>query len=430
MKEMEARALLERALEYAAADATELTLSVEKEASTRFANNSITQNIARTNARLLVKSAFDNRVGMVRINQFDDESLLNAVRRAEEIARFSAPDTEYMPPVEPAECPSVAAWDEATEHAAPEFRAKLVREGIAVVEKRGQNSAGSFATNCEITAFLNSRGHFAYHRATTARYICTAMTSDSSGWAQSVSVSADRVDGVCAAERASQKAQIAANPQTVEPKPYTVILEPAAVADLLGFLAYGMDAKAADEGRSAFSGKLGQRIAAESITLYSQPDHPECPGSPIGEDGIAAPAVCWIENGVLANLSVSRYWSQKTGRPYTGSPANFLLAGGPDSLETMIASTPEGILVTRFWYIRYVDPMKMLLTGMTRDGLFLIRDGQIVCGVKNMRFNDSPLRTMASVTALGAPELTGGYRLALMPPVKAEGFVFSSGTQF
>lgn len=430
MTESEARALLERTLRYATADATELTLSVEKEASTRFANNAITQNIARTNARLLVKSAFDNRVGMVRINRFDDDSLSNAVRRAEEIARLSAPDTEYMPPVEPTPCPPVAAWDEATEQATPEFRAKAIRAGIAAIEKQGQNSAGSFATDSEITAFLNSRGHFAYHRATTARYICTAMTEDSSGWAQSVSVSADRVDSVSAAERASRKAQIAANPLTVKPKPFTVILEPAAVADLLGFLAYGMDAKAADEGRSAFSGRLGQKIAAESITLYSQPDHPQCPASPIGEDGIPVPAVRWIENGVLANLSVSRFWAQKSGRPCTGSPANFLLAGGEDTLEDMIASTAEGILVTRFWYIRYVDPMKMLLTGMTRDGLFLIRDGQIVCGLKNMRFNDSPLRTLASVTALGTPELTGGYRLALMPPLRAEGFVFSSGTEF
>jgi predicted Zn-dependent protease len=430
MKEKEARALLEKALGYATADATELTLTEENEASTRFANNTITQNIARANARLLVKSAFDNRVGMVRINRFDDESLSGAVRRAEEIARLSAPDTEYMPPVEPAACPYVEAWDEATERATPEFRARVIREGIAVVEQQGQNSAGSFATDGESTAFLNSRGHFAYHRATTARYICTAMTADSSGWAQSVSNSAEKVDGVSAAERASRKANIAANPRTVEPKPCTVILEPAAVADLLGFLAYGMDAKAADEGRSAFSGKLGQRIAAENITLYSQPDHPECPGSPIGEDGIPAPAVRWIENGALSNLSVSRFWAHRTGRPYTGSPANFLLSGGSDSLEKMIASTPEGILVTRFWYIRYVDPMKMLLTGMTRDGLFLIREGQIVSGLKNMRFNDSPLRVLSSVTALGAQELTGGYRLALMPAIKAEGFVFSSGTEF
>jgi predicted Zn-dependent protease len=430
MNENEARALLERALKFAQAEYTELVLSGGSEASTRFANNAITQNIARTDARLMVKAAFGNRVGQVRTNKFDDDSLRNAVRRAEEIARLSEPDTEYMPPIAPREYVTVEEWDEATAAATPEERAAVIRAGIEKVEAAGLNSAGSYATDGGFTAVTNSRGLFACHRATSARYLCTAMTPDSSGWAESSHWAAGKVDGPAAAERAMGKAQAARAPQAVEPKDYTVIMEPAAVAEMLGFLAWTMDAKAADEGRSAFTGRLGERIAGDNITLSSRPDHPGCPGAPFFEDGMPVPAVHWIEKGVVKNLCYSRFWAEKTGREFTGRPTNLLMQGGDSSLEEMIAATGEGILITRFWYIRFVDPMKLLLTGMTRDGLFLVRDGRIVSGIKNMRFNESPLVMLANTVALGKPVYLGGYFNALIPPIKVENFTFSSGTQF
>jgi predicted Zn-dependent protease len=430
MTESEARSTLDRALRYSTADHTELVLSGGVDASTRFANNTITQNIAKTDARLLVKSAFDNRVGSVRVNRFDDDSLRNAVLRAEEIARLSAPDTEYIPPPPPQQYTAVEAWDEATAAATPEERAAVVRAGIERAEKAGLNSAGSYATDGQFTAVGNSRGLFGYHRQTGARYVCTAMTGDSSGWAKATGWSAAQVDGPAAAQRAVDKAKLASPPQTIQPGRYTVILEPAAVADMLAFLNYTMDAKAADEGTSAFSGKLGQRIAGDSITVSSNPAHPSCAASPFFEDGMAVPATNWVESGVVKNLGTSRYWSEKTGRSFTGRPTNLIMEGGNSSLEQMVAETEEGILVTRFWYIRFVDPMRLLLTGMTRDGLFHVRDGKIVSGLKNLRFNESPLTMLANSVAIGQPVFLSGYVNAYVPPLKVQDFTFSSGTEF
>jgi predicted Zn-dependent protease len=430
MTETEARVLLEQAMMRANADATTLVLSGSSEASTRFANNAITQNVAKTNTTLTVTSAYDNRVGVSRINQLNPDAIGDAIRRAEEIARNAAPNTEYMPPIEPCVVPQVPAWDEATAAADPQLRADAIVTAIRAAERAGTNAAGSFATEAGFTAFLNSRGMFAYHRMTEARLVCTAMTDNSSGWAEGISHAVADVDPNAVADRAVGKAVTARNPRDMEARPYTVILEPAALAEMLAFFAWSLDAKAADEGRSALSGKLGQRIGVDGLTILSDPTHPQCPGLPFIEDGMPTPTVRWVDKGMLANLSHSRYWSQKAGRPFTGQPTNLIMEGTDTPLQRLIAQTSAGLLVTRFWYIRFVDPMKLLLTGMTRDGLFEIRDGEIVGGVKNMRFNESPLRMFQNIVAIGKPETASGYGRGYVPAVKVDNFNFSSATAF
>jgi len=430
MTEHEAYALLDSALKHATAEHTELTLSGSAESSTRYANNAITQNIARSDVVLNIRSAFGQRVGSVRVNRLDPGSVADAIRKAEGIARVAEPNTEFLPPVEPCATPRVESRDSAVAAASPDDRAKAVRAVIEWVESAGLTAAGSYATDATWVAFANSRGHRAWHEGTSARLVCTAIGPDSSGWAERFSWRRSDVDPVAAAERAAAKALAARAPEAIEPNRYTVILEPAAVAEFLAFLLWSLDAKAADEGRSAFSGKLGERILGENITLESRASHPECPGWPFGPDGAPTPDVTWVRNGVLENLAHTRYWAQKSGRPYTGTPVNLLVSGGEASLDELIASTEDGILVTRFWYIRFVDPMKLLLTGMTRDGLFRIRDGKIAGGLKNMRFNESPLRALNHVAALGRPEVCGDYYGAFVPPMKIEGFTFTSGTAF
>lgn len=430
MTENDARKLLESGLTHADADSLLLTLNGAREASTRFANNAITQNVARTDTVLTVKAAYGHQVGVAKVNTLTADAIRDAVERAEDIARHAAPDTEHMPLVEPCRVPEVAAWDESVAEASPGLRAEAIRQAIERVEAQGLTAAGSFATEAGFTALLNSRGHFAYHRETDARFVCTAIGPDSSGWASTSSFKLDAVDAGSVADRAAERAVASAHPEAIEPGPTTVILEPAAVGELLAYLAWSLDAKAADEGRSAFTGKLGARIGVPGVTLSSQPDHPVCPARPFDGDGMPAPTVDWIRDGELANLAHTRYWAKQAGRSYTGMPANLIMTGTQTPVSQLIADTSDGVLVTRFWYIRFVDPMKLLLTGMTRDGLLRIKDGKIVGGLRNMRFNESPLRVLANIAVIGAAEPVAGYGRGLMPALKVESFAFSSSTAF
>jgi predicted Zn-dependent protease len=431
MAPLDMRALLERALGYVTADHAEARLDEETEASTRFANNAITQNIVKREATLSLRVAFDDRVGQASVNDFSDDSLRQLVARAEEIARLSSPDREYLPPPGPQRYAVVDAFDERVAAADPQARAAAVRAATGEAERRGLNSAGSFATGFRRRALANSAGLFASHEETLARFVDTVMTEDSSGWAQSSSHRWKDVNPQRTAAAAAQKAEAARAPRDLPPGEYTVVLEPEAVADYLGWLSFTMEAKAADEGRSAFSGKRGTRVGSALVTIRSQPDDPSCPACPIAEDGLPAPPTTWIEEGVVRSLETSRYWAQHTGQAFTGHPANFLMRGGGEGLEEIISSVDRGLLVTRFWYIRFVDPMKLLLTGMTRDGLYWIEDGEVRHPVKNMRFNDSPLRSMERLSRVGSPsQFRDSYLAGSVPCARVDGFRFTSGTAF
>lgn len=426
----EARETLKKALEFVSADHAEASVWASAEGSTRFANSAITQNVAKETLGLSVRAAFGNRVGSASTTDLSEEGLRAVVQRAEELARMAQPDTEYLPPPEPAEYQETGCYCEATAQAGPEERAEGVCSAIELCRKSGVRSAGSFATWSSFFAVANTRGLFAQNRETGARFLVTAMTDDSSGWAESWSRDVAQVSPADAAQRALEKALAARNPRDSEPGRYTVVLEPAAVAEMLAFVCWSLDAKAAHEGRSAFSGKEGQKIAAESVTVLSRPADPRCPGAPVFGDGMPVPDVTWIDRGVLSNLAYSRYWAQKANHAFTGWPTNLIIEGTSADVEDLVAQVERGILVTRFWYIRHVDPMKLLLTGMTRDGLFWIEGGKVRHALKNMRFNESAINMLAQVRALGKPQLTGDYVPALVPPLLVDGFNFSSTTTF
>ncbi len=430
MEEGAIRELLQSVIGKSVADNVEVYWNEFTENSTRFANNGITQNVSKSEITLSVKVAFGNHVGMVRTTTLEEEGLRDAVARAEALAKASDPDTEYMPPPEPQSYPDVKDYDDRTANATPQDRANIVRKVIERAEAAGVQAAGSTSSGHSAYAVSNNKGLFATHRSSSSHLVVTAMTPTSSGWA--AAESHKLVDGETerVVQRAIGKAQLAQDPKPYDPRPVTVILEPSALAELLSFFGYSLDAKAADEGRSSMSGKLDTRLGADFLHISSQPAHPEAPGSPFFHDGMAVPTVNWIEGGVLRNLSTSRFWAQKTSRPFTGHPTNLIMHGDSKTLDDLIASTADGLLITRFWYIRFVDPMKMLLTGMTRDGLYEIKDGKIVGGVKNLRFNDSPLRLFQHLVEMGVPERASGYPPAMVPPVKAEEFTFTSATQF
>ncbi len=427
--EAEARDLLGRALARGSAEHLEAGLEANCSGSTRFSGNAITQNISQSDCRIWVRAAFGQRVGQADTNDLSDEGIARAVVRAETAARASAPDLEYLPPLPPQAYPPGEDFDPATAQASPDVRASWIRDAVRDAGAETPLS-GSTATAATAKAVANSRGLFAFHRDTHARFTATAVAPDSSGWAEGQSWRMKDLDPASLARRAAGKALAGARPRDLAPGTYPVILEPAAVAEYLTWMMWSMGAKAADEGRSCMSGKLGTSLGAPAVTLWSDPSHPACRTAPFLLDGMPIPTSRWVEHGTLKHLATSRFWAARTGKAPTGEASNLLVAGGTTPLEEMIRGTERGILVTRFWYIRFVNPMTLLLTGMTRDGLFWIENGRISHGLRNQRFNESPLRTLQHVEALGTPERCGEYHPTLAPAMKVSRFTFSSSTTF
>jgi predicted Zn-dependent protease len=425
----QARDLLNQALSRSQAEHTEASLSGYQAAATRFANSIITQNIAKEDLVLSVRCADGQKVGTASGNDLSPEGIAKTVRRAEEICRNTAPDTEYLPPLPAQTYPEVAV-PKTPADTGPQGRADAVGRAVSALGKNGLRLAGSYTQTQQAAALANSNGLFAFWSKPTARLITTVISEDSSGWAEQIAHDPSRIDPEATAKRAREKAIRGKQPRTLEPGDYTVILEPAATADILTYLAWTMQAKPAHEGRRAFSGKEGKTIGSPRVTIRSQPDHPHCPSCPFTEGGLPAPRRTWIEQGRLQQLFYDRFWAQKTERPATGSPTNLILEGNGASPEELVRSTDQGVLVTRFWYIRFVDPMTFTLTGMTRDGLFRIENGRVTHGLKNMRFNVSVLRMLENVEALGEPALHGESIPMWMPALKLRAFPFTSGTLF
>lgn len=428
MDQEHALGVLNRALSFVKAPEATLSFGGVAQGATRYANNAITQNVFGDRRTLRITAAFGRRVGAATTNQTDDSALRDVVRRAEEAARASDEDPEHLPPLPPQRYPDVRAWAASTAHMTPAERAGLASCLVGDPVPTDEHAAGSVTTEASFLAVANTAGLQAWHEATNACVVHTVIADSASGWAGRGSFDVSTIPVSDLGEIARAKARAARHPIEVEPGPTTVVLEPQATADLIEYLLWEMDARAADEGRSAFSGKDGDTLAGPDITIRSVPGHPAIPGAPFASDGAPIPEVTWIERGVLKTLRADRFWAEKAGRPRADAPDNIIMEGGEASTEDLIARVSDGLLVTRFWYIRSVDPMRLLLTGMTRDGLYRIRDGRVVGPAVNMRFNESPLRMLANVAALGTPMPTRDAILA--PPLLVNDFRFTSVTRF
>jgi predicted Zn-dependent protease len=294
-------------------------------------------------------------------------------------------------------------------------------------------TAGFLEANARATAVATSKGLFAYHRSTDADYSVTARTPDGtgSGWARAGARNWNAIDAASIGRIAAQKAVASRKPQTIEPGLYTAVLEPQAVNDLVPLLGNALLARSADEGRSPFSkagggNRIGEKVADERVTLYSDPADPGLLAAPFDVQGLPLSRMVWIEKGVLRNLAYTRFWAEKQGvRPTGGALAGGLaLAGGTKSTEEIIAGCAHGILVTHFFYIRSLDPRTVLQTGLTRDGTFLIENGKITRALKNFRWNESPLLMLNRLEDIGRPEPTEAGRL--MPALRVRDFNFTS----
>lgn len=424
---------LEKVLGCADAEAAVAVLHGGASSSTRIADNVITQNVQCRRVTLQVECAYGQSHGGASTDDLSAGALRDAVARAQTIARASPPDPEYMPPVEAAETakyPRVQGFFEATERIGPEEKARQLAAAARKVQAAGMRLSGGYPSGAYFTAVANSAGLRAYHASTETDFHATVLGPSGSGWAEQVASNIADLDVPATAEKALAVAQAAQDPQPLEPGKYDAILSPAAVGELLLYMLWcGLDAKATDEGRTFLRGKLGTKVFGDRITIRSDPAAPRCPGSPFQGDGLVSPSLAWVENGVVRNLSYSRYWAKKQGRLATGWPSNFVMDGGDATVEQMIASTERGLLITRFWYIREVDPMIPLHTGMTRDGLFLIERGKVARPVQHMRFNENAVDMLNRVEMFGPAARTGEMPM-LVPALKVRAFNFTSTTKF
>ena len=435
----EAEALARRALSMATAEATRVTLQSGTRGNTRFAVNQISTAGDNFNTTITVRSLFGRRSANVTTNKLDDEGLRYAVETSERLARLAPEDPEEMGELGPQQFAESPGWSESTAALEPTGRAAAVRAITEATRAAGLDGTGYLETNAGSFAVANSKGLFAYARGTGAALTTTVRTRDGtgSGWAGAAHHDFSRLDPASLGTRAIEKARLSTNPVAVEPGRYTVVLEPTAVANLLQLVGFALNARNADEGRSFFSkpgggNKIGMKIVDERVTIVSDPLDPEAPANTFTGEGLPTSRIVWVENGVVRNLAYDRYWAQKSGRepvPFVGS---LRMNGGNASIEQMIASTPRGILVTRFWYIRSVDPRTILYTGLTRDGTFLIENGKITKAIKNLRFNESPIFMLNNLEAMGTPmrvsaSESGSPGLAIVvPPIKVRDFTFTS----
>lgn len=435
----EARKIIEKALGYASGEETQVSLGGGSRGDTRFAVNTATTSGYRDTVTLAVTSRYGKRSGSSTTNTLTDDSIARTVRAAESIARLSPEDPETMPLLGPQTYTPVAAYDEATAKAGPEWRSKVAAAAIDPAVAKKLVAAGFVDNGAGFTSIGNSKGLFGYHTATSASFTTTVRTgigtTGGSGWAASEGNRVSEVDGPAAAERAIRKAELSANPVAIEPGKYTVILEPAAVADLVTAMGGFMNARTADEGRSFLSkqgggNRKGEKFFGEMVTIYTDPASAVGPGAPFSGEGLPSRRLEFVKNGVVTNLLTTRFWAEKTKTEPVPFPTNFIMEGGTTPVDEMIASTDRGILVTRVWYIRLVQPQTVLLTGLTRDGTFLVERGKIKSAIKNFRFNESPVIMLNNIEAMSPAVRVsgseGGNFATIVPALKVGNFTFTS----
>jgi predicted Zn-dependent protease len=432
----EAEALLKKVLSYSKADECEVNLSGTNNGNIRYARNAVSTSGAVGQTNLVVSSAFGKKLGVASINELDDASIEKVVRRAEELAQLAPENPEFVPFLGPQKYEASITYVQATAAITPKIRADAVAQSLQVAKESKLVAAGYLEDNNGFAAIMNSRGLFAYNTSTNVNFSVTMRTDDGkgSGYATRGYNDITKLDTKSVTKIAADKGLKSAMAQAIEPGKYTVILEPAAAAVLIENILFNLDARQADEGRSFLSkpgGKtsLGEKLVDERITMYSDPWNPDLPTSPWAGDGRPQERVTWIDKGVVKNLTYSRYWAQKKGVKAVPSPDAVIIEGGTKSLDELIKGTKKGILVTRLWYIRNVDPQTLLLTGLTRDGTFYIENGVIKYPIKNFRFNESPVIMLNNLEELGKVERTVSVESNvnyLLPPMKIRDFNFTS----
>jgi predicted Zn-dependent protease len=448
MNKAETQAILEQAVSRPDGREIEAVLGGGTAELTRFANNEITQNVSERRYVLSIRVARGRKTGRATGNDLSREGIARLKAQADAAAALSPEIPDLLPVPGPQSYRAVGGTDPETATLGPEARAREVARAIARCRAAGVEAAGIYESGVGTIgdygavaplAIANSAGLFAYHQSTAASFRISAMDGTASGWAGSESHRAADIDGEALADRAVKKCLGSRSPGVWEPGRYTVVLEPAAVADLIQDMSWiSLGAMAVQEGRSFLSGHIGSRVMGENVTLWDDPYHPLHQGCPFDAEGIPTRPVSIIERGIAKSPVYDRQTAAKDGLESTGHglpvpnpigpmAGSLVLEGGSGSVEELIHGVDRGLLVTRVWYTNVVDPMTVTLTGMTRDGLFAIEEGKITGAVRNFRFNQSIVQMLQEVEAMSAVQRIEGV---VCPGLRVRSFHMSSGTEF
>jgi predicted Zn-dependent protease len=432
----EAKKILEKVVGFSKADGCSVSLNGNDRGNIRYARNSVSTAGEDSNVALGVNAYYGKKSGSATINEFDDASLEKCVRRAEELAQLAPENPEFMEPLPQQTYGGESkTFSEATAKITPEYRAQAAADSINPAVPKDVTAAGYLQDSRGFGAIMNSKGLYAYNKQTSVDFTVTMRSNDGtgSGWAARDLNDVSKLNAAETSRIAIDKAVRSRDAKAIEPGKYTVILEPAAAGDLVRLM-LNMNARTADEGRSFLSKKgggtkLGEKLIDERVNIYSDPWNDEAPASPFAGDGQARKRMDLIKNGVVSTLFYDRYWASQKNVAPVPFPGNTIMEGGSASIEDMIKDTKKGILVTRFWYIRPVDPQTLLFTGLTRDATFYIENGKIKHPIKNMRFNESPIIMLNNLETLGKQTrcvTSEGGGSMLIPALRVRDFTFSS----
>ena len=458
--------VFDRIKKLSSADEVEVLISGGRFALTRFANNTIHQNVEEENHVVSVRTVFGGRTARAFTNKFDDDSLRRVVASSESLAKVQHPDPDLLPVPDSQEAASRAEGGSLasrvpsrhfaeTADITPQFRAAGVKEIVEVAQKHKLTTAGIFSSSESVEGIFNSRGLSKWHTQTLAEVSITMLAADSSGWQKANSPDVANLDPVRMAEVAAEKAIASASPSEIPAGKYTVILEPSAVLDIVGFMFWDYSGMAILDQRSFLTGRIGSKLFGENITISDDVTHALQAGAPFDGEGMSRQRVPLVENGVVKRVVYARASAERMKRSENRDKVGPIAATGhgfavpsemgemplnivfappqdPQTLAQMIASTERGILVTRLWYIREVDPYEKIVTGMTRDGTFLVENGQVRKGVRNFRFNQSLIHMLSSVAAMSTPLRTCGEESfdMVVPAMKIRDFNFTEVTKF
>jgi predicted Zn-dependent protease len=435
----DARALAERVLGFTRAEQTRVSINSGDTGNTRFATNQISTSGDVTDTTVTITSAFGRHVASSTTNRLDDASLRAAVQVSERLAPLSPEDPEYLGELGPTPVPERNAVVASTAELTPEARARAAAAVTRPAAERSLVSTGYTIHRTGSSAVMTTRGHFAYQASSNANFSTTVRTPDGtgSGWAGSGIFDWNDLDPGALAAQAMEKAERSREPRDVEPGRWTTILEPTAVANLVGLMTNSLGARAADEGRSFFSrpgggNKIGERFLDPRVTIWSDPMDPHLFSAPFNGQGLPNRREVWVDGGVLRTLAYDRFWAERQNRAPTGFVSGYYMEGADATLDDMIRSTERGLLVTRFWYIRSVDPRTILFTGLSRDGTFLVENGRVTYPVKNLRWNESPVFMLNNIEMMGRPvrvspsESSDLSAAVHVPPLKVRDFTFTS----
>lgn len=438
LSNQDAKNLIDKVIGYSKLPECQADVNFTESVFIRFANNGITTSGYQLTQQVSITSiTADNRSGNAVVSEVSDEALRLGVQQAEDLARISKPDPEHVAALGPQQYPALHNFDAFTSGARGDLMIPHVKTIIDAARGKDLTAAGFITRSASAVAVGNKAGLFGFHTYTDSSLTNTMRNSGgtSSGWATQVSTCMKDLDGQTVARISTEKCVSGAGKKRLDPGKYTVVLEPAAVSDLIGNFGYGIDARDAEQGQSFLSrkGKPGETLAGEKlfpdyITLRSDPFNSKLSAKPWGQELLPNERISWIEKGVMKNMHWDRFWAQKAGRKPTPFPSNLVLDGQNNTLDDLIKSVDKGLLVTRFWYIRTLQLQTMQLTGLTRDGVFLIESGKITEPVMNFRWNESPVRVLQNTEKLTQPVAVEGAEAgsSFAPAIVATDFNFAS----